>query len=69
MSFERSSFARAVQEQMRELQAPGGSQWGFRGRCVPCPALATSQGCQDATLAPRLVAHGVVVAVGDCASP
>ena len=32
---------------------------------MPFPALATSQGCQDATLAPRLVAHGVAAAAGD----
>ena len=65
ISFERSSLARAVQEQLRELQVPGWSQWGLRGHCVPFPALATSQGCQDATLAPRLVAHGVAAAAGD----
>ena len=32
---------------------------------MPFPVLATSQGCQDATLAPRLVAHGVAAAAGD----
>jgi len=64
-AFERSALPRVIQEQLRELSAPGWAQLGLRGRRLQCPSLAASQGASEAEVAPAVIGFGVTASAGD----
>ena len=64
-SLEKTTLARVLQEQLRELERPGWTA-GLLGRQQPFPELAEFMGASHATSAPRLrTLDGVMVGLND----